>query len=255
MQHIVYYNKELKGLFNMNSTPCIYVIEDEESISKLIKLYLVKEEMDAKTFLNAEDALTELKAGRKPNLIILDLNLPGMSGFDFLEELQKLYNKELPSVMILSARDTDEDIIKGLGFGADEFVTKPFSPGVLMARVKANLRRQSFFLEKMESYIEFGPYTLLLGSCVLKKNGQKISLSSKEYEVLEFLVKNAGQVISPEKIYQNVWKVEYGDITAVAVYIQRLRKKIEDNPTDCKYIKTEFGNGYIFSDEYITKNC
>ena len=239
----------------MNSTPCIYVIEDEESISKLIKLYLTKEQMEAKTFANAEDTLKELKDGGKPNLIILDLNLPGMSGFDFLEELQKIYNKELPSVMILSARDTDEDIIKGLGFGADEFVTKPFSPGVLMARVKANLRRQSFFLEKMESYIEFGPYTLLLGSCVLKKNGQKISLSSKEYEVLEFLVKNAGQVISPEKIYQNVWKVEYGDITAVAVYIQRLRKKIEDNPSDCKYIKTEFGNGYIFSDEYITKNC
>ena len=87
-----------------------------------------------------------------------------------------------------------------------------------------------------------------------QKNGQKVSLSSKEYEVLEFLVKNAGQVISPEKIYQNVWKVEYGDITAVAVYIQRLRKKIEDNPSDCQYIKTEFGNGYIFSSEYITKN-
>ncbi len=238
----------------MNETPCIYVIEDEESISKLIQLYLIKEEMQAKTFLDAESALKELKKGRKPNLIILDLNLPGMSGFDFLEELQKMFDKELPSVMILSARDTDEDIIKGLGYGADEFVTKPFSPGVLMARVKANLRRQSFFLEKMESYIEFGPYTLLLGSCVLKKNGQKISLSSKEYEVLEFLVKNAGQVISPEKIYQNVWKVEYGDITAVAVYIQRLRKKIEDNPSDCQYIKTEFGNGYIFSSEYITKN-
>ena len=239
----------------MNETPCIYVIEDEESISKLIKLYLTKEGMEAKAFLNAEDALSDLKEGRKPNLIILDLNLPGMSGFEFLEELQKMFNKDLPSVMILSARDTDEDIIKGLGYGADEFVTKPFSPGVLMARVKANLRRQSFFLEKMESYIDFGPYTLLLSSCVLKKNGQKISLSTKEYEVLEFLVKNAGQVISPEKIYQNVWKVEYGDITAVAVYIQRLRKKIEDNPSDCKYIKTEFGNGYIFSSEYITKNC
>ncbi len=244
----------MRYIINMNETPCIYVIEDEESISKLIQLYLIKEEMQAKTFLDAESALKELKKGRKPNLIILDLNLPGMSGFDFLEELQKMFDKELPSVMILSARDTDEDIIKGLGYGADEFVTKPFSPGVLMARVKANLRRQSFFLEKMESYIEFGPYTLLLGSCVLKKNGQKISLSSKEYEVLEFLVKNAGQVISPEKIYQNVWKVEYGDITAVAVYIQRLRKKIEDNPSDCQYIKTEFGNGYIFSSEYITKN-
>ena len=185
----------------MNSTPYIYIIEDEESISKLISLYLTKEKMDSKAFFNAEDALKELKDGKQPNLIILDLNLPGMSGFDFLEELKKIYNKDIPSVMILSARDSDEDIIKGLGFGADEFVTKPFSPGVLMARIKANLRRQSFALEKMEDYIQFGNYTLLLGSCVLKKNGQKISLSSKEYEVLEFLVKNAGQVISPEKIY------------------------------------------------------
>ena len=236
----------------MNSTPYIYIIEDEESISKLISLYLTKEMLDSKAFFNAEDALKELKDGKQPNLIILDLNLPGMSGFDFLEELKKIYNKDIPSVMILSARDSDEDIIKGLGFGADEFVTKPFSPGVLMARIKANLRRQSFALEKMEDYIQFGNYTLLLGSCVLKKNGQKISLSSKEYEVLEFLVKNAGQVISPEKIYQNVWKVEYGDITAVAVYIQRLRKKIEDNPSDCKYIKTDFGKGYIFSDDAVT---
>lgn len=236
----------------MNNTPFIYVIEDEESISKLITLYLKKEEMDSKAFYNAEDALKEIKSGKHPNLIILDLNLPGMSGFDFLEELKKLFNKDLPSVMILSARDTDEDIIKGLGYGADEFVTKPFSPGVLMARIKANLRRQSFFLEKMESYIQFGPFTLLLGSCVLKKDGVKISLSTKEYEVLEYLVKNAGQVISPEKIYQNVWKVEYGDITAVAVYIQRLRKKIEDNPSECKYIKTDFGNGYIFSAECLT---
>ena len=236
----------------MNSTPYIYIIEDEESISKLISLYLTKEKMDSKAFFNAEDALKELKNGKQPNLIILDLNLPGMSGFDFLEELKKIYNKDIPSVMILSARDSDEDIIKGLGFGADDFVTKPFSPGVLMARIKANLRRQSFALEKMEDYIQFGNYTLLLGSCVLKKNGQKISLSSKEYEVLEFLVKNAGQVISPERIYQNVWKVEYGDITAVAVYIQRLRKKIEENPSDCKYIKTDFGKGYIFSDDAVT---
>lgn len=236
----------------MNSTPYIHIIEDEESISKLITLYLAKEKMDSKAFFNAEDALKELNSGKQPNLIILDLNLPGMSGFDFLEELKKKYQKDIPSVMILSARDTDEDIIQGLGYGADDFVTKPFSPGVLMARIKANLRRQSFNLEKMEDYIQFGNYTLLLGSCVLKKNGQKISLSSKEYEVLEFLVKNAGQVVSPEKIYQNVWKVEYGDMTAVAVYVQRLRKKIEENPSDCQFIKTEFGKGYIFSDKSVT---
>ena len=236
----------------MNSTPYIYIIEDEESISKLISLYLTKEKMDSKAFFNAEDALKELKDGKQPNLIILDLNLPGMSGFDFLEELKTIYNKEIPSVMILSARDSDEDIIKGLGYGADEFVTKPFSPGVLMARIKANLRRQSFALEKMEDYIQFGNFTLLLGSCILKKNGQKVSLSSKEYEVLEFLVKNAGQVISPERIYQNVWKVEYGDITAVAVYIQRLRKKIKYEDPSVEIIKTEFGKGYVFNKSLIS---
>lgn len=237
----------------MNSTPYIYIIEDEESISKLISLYLTKEEMKSKAFLNAENALSSIQNEKDnmPDLIILDLNLPGMSGFDFLEELTKRYKSDIPAVMILSARDSDEDIIKGLGYGADEFITKPFSPGVLVARVKANLRRQSFVSEKIEDFIQFGDYTLLLSSCVLKKGSQKISLSTKEYEVLEYLVKNAGTVLSPEKIFNDVWKVEFGDITAVAVYIQRLRKKIEKDPANYEYIKTEFGKGYLFVKEKI----
>lgn len=237
----------------MNSTPYIYIIEDEESISKLISLYLTKEEMKSKAFLNAENALSSIQNEKDnmPDLIILDLNLPGMSGFDFLEELTKRFKSDIPAVMILSARDSDEDIIKGLGYGADEFITKPFSPGVLVARVKAILRRQSFVSEKIEDFIQFGDYTLLLSSCVLKKGSQKISLSTKEYEVLEYLVKNAGTVLSPEKIFNDVWKVEFGDITAVAVYIQRLRKKIEKDPSNCEYIKTEFGKGYLFVKEKI----
>lgn len=237
----------------MNSTPYIYIIEDEESISKLISIYLTKEEMKSKAFLNAENALSSIQNEKDnmPDLIILDLNLPGMSGFDFLEELTKRYKSDIPAVMILSARDSDEDIIKGLGYGADEFITKPFSPGVLVARVKAILRRQSFVSEKIEDFIQFGDYTLLLSSCVLKKGSQKISLSTKEYEVLEYLVKNAGTVLSPEKIFNDVWKVEFGDITAVAVYIQRLRKKIEKDPSNCEYIKTEFGKGYLFVKEKI----
>ncbi len=230
--------------------PHILVIEDVPEMSDLISLYLKKSGMNVTACTTAEEALEKLK-DFKPDLVLLDLNLPGMSGFEFLEKFRSNQSAAIP-VVIVSARDADEDIIKGLGIGADEFVTKPFSPGVLMARIKANLRRQSFALEKMEDYIQFGNYTLLLGSCVLKKNGQKVPLSSKEYEVLEYLVKNAGQIISPEKIYQSVWKVEYGDITAVAVYIQRLRKKIEENPSDCKYIKTDFGKGYIFSDDAVT---
>lgn len=237
---------------NQNN-PYIYVIEDEESISKLVCLYLSKSDMNTKAFFNAEDALEFIKLDRKPDLIILDLNLPGMSGFDFLEELKKLLPVNMPSVVILSARDADEDIIKGLGFGADEFITKPFSPSVLVARVQANLRRQLSATAKAEESIQFDDYTLLLNSCVLKKGNTKIPLSTKEYEVLEFLVKNAGEILSPEKIYQAVWKVQFGDLTAVAVYIQRLRKKIEKDSTSNDYIKTEFSKGYIFNKDCIKK--
>ncbi|MDD5928280.1 MAG: response regulator transcription factor [Spirochaetales bacterium] len=231
--------------------PYIYVIEDEESISKLICMYLNKDNMETKTFYNAEDALASIKNDKHTDLIILDLNLPGMSGFDFLEELNKLYGSKLPDVMILSARDADEDIINGLGFGADEFITKPFSPGVLVARVKANLRRQLSAETKAEENIQFADYTLLLNSCVLKKGNSKIPLSSKEYEVLEFLVKHAGEILSPEEIFKSVWKVEFGDITAVAVYIQRLRKKLESGDPKTEFIKTEFGRGYIFNKDLL----
>lgn len=236
------------------NNPYIYVIEDEESISKLICMYLNKSNINTTPFYNAEDALTKIKNDKFPDLIILDLNLPGMSGFDFLEELKKIFPSNMPTVVILSARDADEDIIKGLGFGADEFITKPFSPSVLVARVQANLRRQMSASAKAEDSIQFDDYTLLLNSCVLKKGNVKIPLSTKEYEVLEFLVKNAGEILSPEKIYQAVWKVQFGDLTAVAVYIQRLRKKIEKDSSSNDYIKTEFSKGYIFNKDCIKKH-
>lgn len=231
--------------------PYIYVIEDEEDISKLICMYLSKSLMESKPFYNAEDALSALKSDKMPDLIILDLNLPGMSGFDFLQNIKQTYNTKMPSVMILSARDADEDIIEGLGIGADEFITKPFSPSVLVARIKANLRKKMIITANAEESINFGEFTLLLNSCVLKKENTKIPLSTKEYKVLEFLVKNAGRILSPEEIYKNVWEVEFGDLTAVAVYIQRLRKKLEKDITSCEYIKTEFGKGYIFNKEKI----
>ena len=113
------------------------------------------------------------------------------------------------------------------------------------------MRRQLSAYIKAEENIQFGSYTLLLNSCVLKKQNVKIPLSTKEYEVLEYLVKNAGEILSPEKIYKDVWKVEFGDITAVAVYIQRLRKKLDNPSENMEYIKTEFGRGYIFNKDLI----
>jgi len=222
----------------------ILVIEDVPEMSDLVSMYLTKEGMEVAKALNAEDALEILKTST-PDLVILDLNLPGMSGFEFLKIFREKYSNAIP-VIISSARDGDEDIIEGLGLGADEFVTKPFSPRVLVAKVKANLRRGSEISAAAEEFYAFGDYKLLLNSCVLKKGSEKISLSTKEYKVLEYFTKHEGEKLSPEKIYREVWGTDFGDVTAVAVYIQRLRKKIEANPSDPHFIKTVFGMGYLF---------
>ena len=226
----------------MNSK--ILVVEDVPEMAELASMYLKKSGMTVESVGSAEEAL-EYIGKQMPDLIILDLNLPGMSGFDFLKKFRDEYNSSLP-VIIVSARDADEDIIKGLGNGADEFVTKPYSPKVLTARVEAILRRQAKVTAAAEASYEFGPYTVFLNSCVLKKGPEKIPLSTKEYEVLEFLISHENEVLGPEKIYREVWKAQYGDITAVAVYVQRLRKKIEEDPSSPKYIKTVFGMGYKF---------
>ncbi|MGI5057735.1 response regulator transcription factor [Treponema pectinovorum] len=226
----------------MNSK--ILVIEDVPEMAELVSMYLTKSGMQVDSVGSAEDAFTYIDR-QMPDLIILDLNLPGMSGFEFLTKFRKEYNSSLP-VIIVSARDADEDIINGLGDGADEFVTKPYSPKVLVARVEAIIRRQAKVTAAAEASYDFGPYTVLLNSCVLKKGPEKIPLSTKEYEVLEFLISHEGETLGPERIYNEVWKAQYGDITAVAVYVQRLRKKIEDDHSNPKYIKTVFGMGYKF---------
>ncbi|WP_147635226.1 response regulator transcription factor, partial [Treponema pectinovorum] len=220
------------------------VIEDVPEMAELVSMYLTKSGMQVDSVGSAEDAFTYIDR-QMPDLIILDLNLPGMSGFEFLTKFRKEYNSSLP-VIIVSARDADEDIINGLGDGADEFVTKPYSPKVLVARVEAIIRRQAKVTAAAEASYDFGPYTVLLNSCVLKKGPEKIPLSTKEYEVLEFLISHEGETLGPERIYNEVWKAQYGDITAVAVYVQRLRKKIEDDHSNPKYIKTVFGMGYKF---------
>lgn len=231
-------------------TPEVMIIEDVEEMSTLEKLYLSKSAIGSRTYTTAEAALDDLEGGFVPDLVLLDLNLPGMSGFEFLKHFREKYEKTIP-VMILSARDADEDIIEGLGFGADDFVTKPFSPRVLVARVEASLRR-SVVSVQTEANAKFGDFTVLLNSCVLKQGSAKIPLSTKEYEVLECLLKHAGETLSPEAIYSEVWKNKYGDITAVAVYIQRLRKKIEADPSVPKYLLTVYGQGYCFPKDLVT---
>ena len=234
----------------MNNRPRIFIIEDVPEMASLIAMYIEKADMQAFSYSTAETALSEMKTTGEPDCLILDLNLPGMSGFDFLTRIRRDFRPTVP-VVIVSARDADEDVIKGLGIGADEFVTKPFSPRVLVARIQAHLRRMTVSSAAAEESVRFGDYVLLLDSNVLKNGGRKIQLSVKEYAVLEYLIQNAGTSLSPEKIYTKVWKTQFGDMTAVAVYIQRLRKKIEKDPSNPMFIKTDFGNGYFFPKEAI----
>lgn len=229
----------------MDNKQKIFIIEDVDEIAKLISMYLKKEDFEPIIFSNAEDALEKINAGITPDLFILDLNLPGISGFDFLKKANEIFSHSIPT-LIVSARDADEDIIKALGLGADEFVTKPFSPRVLVARVQACLRRVAKTTAAAEETLTFGEYTILVNSNVLKKDNIKIPLSVKEYAVLEYLVRHKNKTLAPEQIFSDVWKTQYGDITAVAVYIQRLRKKIEKDPSNPDFIKTEFGLGYKF---------
>jgi two-component system response regulator RegX3 len=229
----------------------VVIIEDIKEMSDLIQLYVKREGMDTAVFDNAEDALVYLK-DNTPDLILLDINLPGMDGFEFLN----IYHKQSDCpVLIVSARDSDEDIIMALGYGADEFVTKPFSPKVLMARIRALLRRkQSGSSGSSKNIIQFGPYTLNTESCLLKKGDERIHLSAKEFDILLYLINSKGKTSTPEEIYRKVWGSEFGDLTAVAVYVQRLRKKLESDPAAPHFIETVHGMGYRFiQDEEINK--
>lgn len=222
----------------------ILIIEDAPEMAGLIASYVKNSGMQPLVFSSAEDALANIPA-KGPAAVLLDLTLPGISGMEFLKRFRAEYKSTIP-VIIVSARDTDDEIIDALNTGADEFVTKPFSPRVLIARLEANMRRLKQTEAAAEESVQFGEYTVLENSSVLKRGSIKVRLSSREFDVLDYLVHHANQNLSPEKIFSEVWKVEFGDVSAVAVYIQRLRKKIEKDPKRPKYIKTVFRYGYRF---------
>lgn len=225
----------------------VLIIEDEQELGELIQLFLANEGIDSQWAEDAETGM-EYLAEEKFDLIILDINLPGLDGFEFLQQFRQ---RDTLPVIIVSARTADEDIISGLGIGADEFVTKPFKPKVLTARVRALLRRASHYGGKERKTFYFDDFELDYDGYLLKKGGKALSLSSKEIEVLRYMVVHAGKVLSPEEIYSSVWEQEYGDLTTVAVYIQRLRKKIEVDYKNPRIIRTVHGKGYRFQEECL----
>jgi two-component system response regulator RegX3 len=222
----------------------VIVIEDERELGDLVLLYLGREGIEASLCPTAEEGL-ELYRREGAELIVLDINLPGMDGFEFLQTLRR--ESQVP-VLIVSARESDEDIVMGLGIGADEFVTKPFAPRVLAARVRAMLRRSRALAPRT---ISFGPFTMDPEGYTLARDGKRVVLSTKEFEVLRCLVSSPGKAMSPDQIYEQAWGSVYGDLTAVAVYIRRLRLKIEEDPAQPVYLQTIHGFGYRFNPDTL----
>ncbi len=221
----------------------VLVIEDEREIADLIGLYLQQEGITFTVCETAEDGLSVYNKGGI-DLIVLDINLPGMDGFEFLETLRK--GSSVP-VIIVSARKADEDLILALGIGADEYVEKPFSPKVLAARIRAVLRRCKQSQAHGKEVLRFGAFVMDPAGRTLEKHGVPIVLPSRQFDVLLYLVKNAGLFKTATEIYDAVWGSKYGDIATVAVHIQRLRKNIEEDPNNPKLIINTYGAGYKFN--------
>lgn len=224
----------------------ILVAEDEKDIRELIKIHLIKEDYDVLTVKNGFEALETFKK-QSIDLAILDINMPKIDGFNVLNKIRK--ESKIP-VILLTARESDEDKILGLGLGADDYLTKPISMVELVARVKAHFRRNYEYIEKKvkeKVILKAGDISVDLDQCMVRKKGKIIDLNAKEYKLLVYLMKNKGKVFTKKQIYEAVWEDHYyGDSNTIMVYVSRLRNQIEDKEDKSKYIKTIRGIGYRF---------
>lgn len=223
----------------------ILIIEDDEAIAEIERDYLMVDGFDVTI---AGDGLSGLEMGLSGeyNLILLDLMLPKMDGFTVCRRLREKIN--IPILMV-TARQEDIDKIRGLGLGADDYIEKPFSPAVLVARVKANLAQYKRLADtgNSPSEIKLGRISVNTGTHRVYVDDREIELKNKEYELLLFMMLNADMVFDKETLYEKVWGMEaMGDNATVAVHINRLREKIEENPANPRYIQTVWGAGYRF---------
>lgn len=222
----------------------ILVVDDEKAINDIIQYNLEGEGYEITSAYDGQECLDIFKS-QKFDLIILDIMMPKLDGFSVLREIRK--TSQTPVIM-LTAKQEEVDKVLGLELGADDYVVKPFSIRELTARIKAILRRNGLESEtKGQNTIKIKDLVLDLDKYSLKKDGQDINLTLREYELLKYLIERKGQVISREELLSEVWDYEYyGDIRTVDVTIRRLREKIEDKGKDYKYILTKRGVGYYF---------
>ena len=231
----------------------VLIVEDETSIVDILTFNLTKEGYET---LEAYDGATGLQLAREqdPDLILLDLMLPRMNGFDVCRSLRE--GGSATPVIMLTAREEETDKVLGLELGADDYITKPFSMRELLARVKANIRRNEMVSAAAAgappagvNRLELGRIVIDLDLMVAYKDGKTLELTQREYELLKYLASEPGKVSSREALMEHVWNYEgyVGDVRAVDVAVRRLREKVEDDPAQPQFIVTRRGLGYLFS--------
>lgn len=221
----------------------ILVVDDDKEIVKAIEIYLGKENYCTFKAYDGNEALNIIK-NNDMNLIIMDIMMPKKDGIATLEEIRK--NKDIP-VILLSAKSEDIDKINGLNVGADDYITKPFNPAELIARVNAIMRRCKKFNshEEKNNLIKTGDLTIDDDLKKVMVDGIEVKLTPTEYNILKFLTQNKGKVYSIDEIYTHIWEEEsFAAENIIAVHIRHIREKIEINPKDPKYLKVIWGVGY-----------
>ena len=224
----------------------ILVVDDEERMVRFIRLNLEQDGFEVITAANGKEALDRIREDL-PDLVLLDVMMPDLDGFEVLRMLREF--SDVPVIM-LTARSTEEDIVRGLELGADDYITKPFSPRVLVSRVRAVLRRVEAVRGSMHGVIEVDDRLKIdFDRREVWVDGKQVKLRPTEYRLLYHLVQNAGWVLTYEQLLRKVWGYEYGsEHHYVRLYINYLRQKIEKDPSHPKYILTERGVGYRFVD-------
>lgn len=227
----------------------VLVVEDEKPISDIVKFNLEREGFQVEVAYDGAEAVEKFRDGTF-QAVVLDVMLPKLDGFDVCREIRK--SSSVPIIM-LTAKEAEVDKILGLELGADDYMTKPFSPRELIARVRAVLRRTRTVevlgqtTPQGDQYLRGGGLLLNLTSYDVAKGEAVIELTPREFELLRHLVSHAGQVFSREQLLEEVWGFDYfGDVRTVDVTVRRLREKIEDNPAQPEFIRTRRGIGYYF---------
>lgn len=226
----------------------ILIVEDDPSIANLQKDYLELSGFSVKIVNSGTDGLTALRE-ETFNLVILDIMLPGMDGFEVLKTIRE---KEDIPVLLVSARAEEIYKINGLGLGADDYITKPFSSGELVARVNAHLNKFERMKERFGkpdegTKLQVRGLELQKDSRRVFVNGNEVALAQKEFDLLLFLLQNANRVFGKEELFERIWGMDaLGDASTVTVHIARIREKIEESPSKPQYIGTVWGSGYRF---------